>query len=182
MTKVCLENWKDVIGYEGLYQVSDFGKVKRLNYNYYTPFSGHKIIPSKIVKGANKNGYKQIALFKEGIRELVFIHRLVALCFIDNPENKPFINHKDSSRSNNKIDNLEWVTPKENSIHAHNSGKFIMPRGEKSGSTKLKTEDVNYIKTNPDKLTQKELATKFSISQGGVSKIKNNKNWKFHLI
>jgi hypothetical protein len=57
-----------------------------------------------------------------------------------------------------------------------------MPRGEKSGSTKLKTEDVNYIKTNPDKLTQKELATKFNISQGGVSKIKNNKNWKFHLI
>lgn len=174
------EIWVDVKGYKGLYQVSNYSEIKRLGYSYYSPFSGQIIVPQKIITGAYKDGYQQVALFKDGIRELVFIHRLVATAFIPNPDDKPFVNHKDSNRNNNKINNLEWVTAKENSIHAHESGTFIMPRGEESCNTRLTNEDVKYIKDNPDNLKQKELALKFGISQGGVSKIKANKNWKYH--
>lgn len=174
------EKWKDIKQYEGLYQISNLGKVKRLGFSYNSPFQGKVIIPYKILQGSLKDGYQQIALFKNGVRELVFIHRLVAIAFISNCEDKPFVNHKDSIRSNNKVDNLEWVTAKENSKHAHASGTFTMPRGENTASTNLKNEDVKYIKDNPDNLKQKEIALKFGISQGGVSKIQNNKNWKYH--
>lgn len=174
------EIWRSVKGYKSLYQVSNYGRIKRLNYERYDKFYGNVKIPEKIIKGATKDGYKQVALFKDGIRELVFIHRLVAITFIPNKENKLFVNHKDSIRSNNYVDNLEWVTAQENSIHAHKSGTFIMPRGEDSVNTNLSYEDVGYIKNNPDKITQKELAFMFKMSQGGISKIKNNKNWKFH--
>lgn len=98
------EVWKPVPDYEGLYEVSNYGRVKSL-------FRYKRIMTSSPNKG---NGYLYVQLFKNKKGKNFAIHRLVAMCFCDNPENKPFVNHKDETRTNNHADNLEWVTHKEN--------------------------------------------------------------------
>lgn len=102
------EIWKDIKGYEGLYQVSNFGRVKSLKYS----------TEGKILKGRHTGkGYLSVALFRNSVRKSTCIHRLVAQAFIPNPENKPEVNHIDENKLNNNVSNLEWVTPKENSNH-----------------------------------------------------------------
>ncbi|WNT43856.1 HNH homing endonuclease [Lactococcus phage PMBT68] len=93
------EIWKDIIGYEGLYQVSNLGRVK-----------------GKRMKGlyTDKDGYYHVNLYKNGKMTNTFVHRLVALNFIDNPENKAQVNHIDENKSNNAVSNLNWMTNKEN--------------------------------------------------------------------
>ena len=95
--------WKPIPGYEGLYEVSNDGQVRSL-------FRYKKILkPSPIT-----NGYLTVELWKGKKRKRIGIHRLVAMCFCDNPNNKPFVNHLDETRTNNRADNLEWVTHVEN--------------------------------------------------------------------
>ena len=100
------EIWKDITGYEGLYQVSTLGNVKILNYK--------KTGKSKIKKSYSKNGYLRLALYKDGKPKNFFVHRLVGEAFIPNPDGKPFINHRDETHCNNCVDNLEWCTAKYN--------------------------------------------------------------------
>ena len=97
------ETWKDIEGYEGLYQVSNLGKVKSLNYN--------KTSESKLLKlQKNSNGYTRVVLYKNRKPKVCLVHRLVAQAFIPNPNNLPQINHKDEDKANNSVDNLEWCT------------------------------------------------------------------------
>ena len=98
------EVWKDVVGYEGLYEVSNLGRVKSLRRNI--------IMKQKIVKG-----YNMLTLTKAGKQKGETVSRLVGRAFIPNPENKPQINHIDENKQNNHVDNLEWVTAKENANH-----------------------------------------------------------------
>ena len=101
------EIWKDVVGYEGLYKVSNFGNVLSLNYNG----TGK----SKLLKQFYHIGYRRVMLVKNGIKKKLLVHRLVAEAFIPNPNNYPCVNHKDENRGNNHVDNLEWCTYKYNS-------------------------------------------------------------------
>lgn len=171
------EIWKDVEKYEHLYAISTLGRLLRKSYTYLSPFSGEKVVSSSIITGAKKEGYFQALLCKLGLCKFFMVHRLVGDAFIPNPENKPFINHKNSIRNDNRVENLEWCTPKENSIHAHSTskGRFKMPSGEKSVNCKLKDSDIVYIRGNPDKLSQNALAVKFGVTQGLISKIMNFK-------
>lgn len=99
--------WKDIPGYEGLYQVSNTGRVRSLNYN--------RTGKSKVRKqNTDKRGYKRVNLCKDGKNKIYSIHRLVALAFIPNPNNYPIINHKDENPSNNAVWNLEWCTQEYN--------------------------------------------------------------------
>lgn len=102
------EIWKYIQGYEGLYQISNLGRVKSLNYNHTKK---EKILQYRI----NERGYKYISLCVNNIRKSFKIHRLVAEAFIPNPHNYPCINHKDEDKTNNCVDNLEWCTYKYNS-------------------------------------------------------------------
>lgn len=103
------EEWKDVVGYEGLYQVSNFGRVKSLE-KMRGAFMQKEIIKKQIYS----NGYLRCQLHKNGESRKIFIHRLVAEAFILNPDNKPQVDHIDRNRSNNSVENLRWCTAKEN--------------------------------------------------------------------
>lgn len=98
------EIWKDIRGYEGLYQVSDLGRVRR----------GNKLLHLN----TNTYGYKHITLCKNNVPKTVVVHKLVADAFIENPQSKPQINHKDGNKENNTVANLEWVTQGDNNRHA----------------------------------------------------------------
>ena len=107
------EMWKDIAGYEGKYQVSNLGNVKSLKTNRNLYYSKSK-------------KYLRVGLSKNGIRKGYSIHRLVAQAFLPNPKNKPCINHKDCNGHNNRVDNLQWCTYKENNSYKnHNLKKNI---------------------------------------------------------
>lgn len=108
------EIWKDIPGYEGYYQVSNIGRVKSLPRKVYCN-GGFHISKEKILKQQlRKDRYFNVHLLKEGVVKIYFVHRLVALAFISNPNNYPDINHKDENPSNNCVENLEWCTEKYN--------------------------------------------------------------------
>ena len=111
------EIWKDVKGYEGLYQVSNLGRVKRLRFiNRHLDFKQEKIL--KPYKDGG-DYYFVIGLHKNGKKKYKAIHRLVAEAFIPNPNNYPIVNHKDENKENNYVDNLEWCTHKYNSNYGN---------------------------------------------------------------
>lgn len=124
------EVWKDIKGYEGLYQVSTYGNIKRLDRYVNGRFGLRLIKERELGKYDSGNGYRKIHLVKEGIGKQFFIHRLVGIAFIPNPEMKPQINHKDFNRQNNHVDNLEWVTGKENTNHAKRAGRTVGTNGK----------------------------------------------------
>jgi len=116
------EVWKDIAGYEGLYAVSHCGQVKSLRRTCVMRNGIIRTVPEKILTGGiSTAGYKFALLYKNG-RKNVPIHRIVATEFLQNQENKPAVNHKDGIRVNNHVDNLEWVTYRENIQHAIETG------------------------------------------------------------
>lgn len=124
------EQWKDIKGYEGLYRVSNLGRVKGLN---RVDSIGRKVIGGIMRSSNDKDGYKLITLCKKAKRTTYKVHRLVAQAFIPNPNDLPQINHIDEDRTNNCIENLEWCTSQYNNNYgdrtknsvAHNNYKTI---------------------------------------------------------
>lgn len=111
------EVWKDIYGYEGLYQISNIGNVKSCDrYVFAGIGSNHKYqhIKEHLLKQKGGGKYIQVILSKNGKTKAFTIHRLVAQAFIPNPDNLPCINHKDENPKNNRVDNLEWCTYKYN--------------------------------------------------------------------
>lgn len=111
------EVWKDIQGYEGLYQVSNFGRVKSLGRFVINPLvpKGYSWHPESILKQYKLScGYLNVILCKNGKGTLLKVHRLVAIAFIPNPKNKPHIDHINTIKTDNNINNLRWVTAKEN--------------------------------------------------------------------
>lgn len=107
------EVWRDVKGYEGLYQVSNTGKV-----NSFIKCNAHQNVPRELKQRISRKGYVKCKLGGK----LVSVHRLVAEAFIENPYNKAQVNHKDGNKQNNHVDNLEWATNIENQLHANKIG------------------------------------------------------------
>lgn len=111
-----MEEWKPVEGYEWLYQVSSIGRVKSLKFN--------RTWEEKLLKGRIWNWYLRVCLYKDLLHKNITIHRLIALTFIKNPEKKSCVNHINWIKTDNRVENLEWVTNKENTKHAFDN--FLM--------------------------------------------------------
>lgn len=156
------EIWKPIKDYEGLYEVSDLGRVKSLYHDR------EKILAKRV----DTAGYVTVILYKGKNKKSFIVHRLVAEAFIPNPENKPFINHKDENKTNNIYSNLEWVTQSENISYSI---------GKQVDQFDL---DNNYIKTWN---TSKEAEKTLKISNGKVTAVcKNHRKtaggfiWRYH--
>lgn len=131
-----MEMWKDIEGYEGLYQISDNGSVKSLK------FGKEKILKPNLVVG-----YNHATLFNK-TKKHHLVHRIVAIAFIPNPENKRTVNHKNGIRSDNRIQNLEWATYSENHKHSYRELGRIIKRGKyhhRSMPIVQYTKSGNYI-------------------------------------
>ena len=116
------EIWKDIKGYEGLYQISNLGRVKSLIKFHNTKNNVGYFSKEHILKPGIRNEYFMVCLVKNHKKKSISIHRLVAENFIKNPHNKKQVNHIDGNKLNNKADNLEWCTNQENIIHSWVNG------------------------------------------------------------
>ena len=170
-----IEVWKDVVGYEGIYQVSNLGNVKSLSRiilrNGKYPF----LSKEKLLKiNVNKFGYSYISLENNGEQKYFLIHRLVGIAFILNNENKSDINHINGVKTDNIVNNLEWNTRKENIRHSVVNG--LTSIGEKHYCAKLTEKQVLEIRES--NLKQKDLAVFYKVNGSLISSIKTRKKWK----
>lgn len=109
-------SWKDVIGWENIYEVSDSGMIRRVDTGIVLSLKPHK------------NGYVYANLSFNGIKQHFRVHRLVAISFIPNPDKKEYVNHVNGIKHDNRVENLEWTTPSENDLHAYKNGLRVSPK------------------------------------------------------
>lgn len=133
--------WKDISGYEGLYQVSHAGEVRRLAVPITKAHNAGALCrtpPLHLLKWIPdcSKGYVRVRLFKQGVWRTFRIHRLVAGAFLENPTRKREVNHKDGNKLNNHVGNLEWVTSSENFKHALKNGFITLARGKRHGNAR----------------------------------------------
>lgn len=169
-----VEIWKDVVGYEGFYQVSNFGNIKRIGSfkgvnklyldNYYLK---HK---------DNGKGYFRVKLSVNGKIKMIMVHRIIAEAFVTRIKNKNVINHKDGNKKNNALLNLEWCTQSENCIHASKIGLLSNKKGENHPKSKLTNEDILTIRSL-DVNNFFLLAEKYNVSYSTIMRIISRKTW-----
>lgn len=153
------ENWKDVLGYEGLYMVSDAGRVMRVDARQ----------PRELLGESTHNGYRRVTL-SSGRTRHVRVHRLVIETFVRTLGPNEQVNHKDGNRENNSLSNLEIVTPRENILHKFRVLKYKNPR------RKLSDEQAQAIRSSSR--SQKDLAFEYGVSPGCISHIRTNRTYK----
>jgi hypothetical protein len=156
------EIWKDIVGYKGLYQISNLGRVRSLPRKWVNT---QKIL----IPQPNKQGYLLFGLNRCGKQKRVQAHRLVAIHFISNPNNLPEVNHIDFNKANNQTNNLEWTSSADNTEHALRYGKVF--------GVKLNYEIAAKIRERKGTSSQRELAIEFGVGPDQISRILNYKVW-----
>lgn len=143
------ELWKDINGYEGLYQISNKGKIRKLRFinNICNKEKIFELTPQII-----NSGYQKVMLYKNGEYKNALVHRLVAEAFVENPDNKKIVNHKDGDKTNNYADNLEWVTHGENMTHAYKNGLAYSAAKGRFGADSKKSIRVNMLDKTSEKV------------------------------
>ena len=173
------EIWKDVVGYEGLYQVSNKGNARSLDRVIFNKNGVPKITKGVNLKLKNRQGYLFIDTYINLKSKTSRIHRLIAKAFIPNPLNKEAVNHINGIKTDNRVENLEWCTAKENAIHSVRTG-LTKTIGEGAYSAKLKREDVLQIrKLSSDGMSAPKIAEKIGIIKPcQINSIIRGEAWK----
>jgi hypothetical protein len=174
--------WKDIVGFEGYYQVSCDGQVRGVDRFIR---DGRNKIAGKILKPRlDEKGYVNVDLSINNIHRRKRVHRLVAEAFIENPSCLPQVNHKDFNKQNNNVDNLEWLTNDANSLHFWSNDFSQSTRRsrqyERNGRAKLVWNDVNLIRKlyKEYSIKRKTLACIFDMSISQIKAIISNRQWK----
>lgn len=166
------EVWKDVKGFESLYQVSNIGNVKRL--------ISQRVFAERLIgRTIDRYGYVKRVLSKDGKNNHFTEHRLVAIAFIDNPDYKATVNHINGIKTDNRVENLEWNTNIENHQHAIDTG-LKDQKGIKHHKCKLTEEQVLEIREIGFSQTRMSLSKKYGVSRTNILGIIRGKFWK-HL-
>jgi len=162
-----MEIWKDVIDYEGIYEVSNLGRVKSL-------LSNGKILKNSCGAG----GYCRLGLYKNSKVTTKYVHHVVYYSFSGVAPIGKEINHIDGDKTNNKLSNLELVTPSENTLHAYRNN--LAKKGEKHYLAKLKQVDVINIKKyySSGEYSQTELAKMYNVTRQSIHAVVREKTWK----
>jgi hypothetical protein len=174
------EEWRDVVGYEGIYMVSSNGIVKSLDHDVKMKDSRCRIQIGRTLKlQVSKKGYRQVCLRKNGSGYNTGVHRLVAKAFVPNPENKDQVNHKNGIKLDNNFLNLEWASNRENIIHAYKNNLIKLNSGEKHHNSKITdAQELDaFIRFNNGE-TLKSISLEFGLSIAAISKRITNINNK----
>lgn len=175
------EVWKEIPGWNELYAISNKGRVKSLSRYKTIGARGLKLMPEIIRKQNLCKGYLAILLYKNNdYNEKWQVHRLVALMFKDNPENKLTVNHLDTDKLNNDASNLEWATHSEQQIHAVKNNLRAKTLGENSNLSMLTNLEVLEIRRLYDTkdVTRKKLAAIYGVNVNTIHCIVNRETWK----
>lgn len=166
-----MEIWKDIPGFEGHYKVSNLGNVLSFK-------KGKTKIKTTTLD--KKQGYVMVILHMNNKPKTIRVHRLVALAFLEQIEGKDFVNHKNGIRHDNRLENLEWCTKQENSIHAANKGAMFRGCGEDFHKSKLTDELVLEIRSlyQTGNYTQLDLAEKYGVHETSIFSIVHRKTWR----
>jgi hypothetical protein len=169
------EQWKNIEGYNGDYQVSDMGRIRTRN-NRWGVTDKYRILK----QNKQRDGYHLVRLYLNSQQSDCLVSRLVANAFIPNPKNKKEVNHKDGNKSNNSASNLNWSTRSENMKHAFEMGLLNVRRGEDNNKSKLSEENVIEIRNTYAMgcFTQTEIAIAYNVTCANISEIVNYKTWK----
>lgn len=175
------ETWRDIAGYEGMYQVSNLGRVRSLD---RTDKRGRKWSGKVLAPIKTKLGYLHIHLLSDGKPETAKIHRLVAESFIPNPDNLPEINHKDENKANNVVTNLEWCDRRYNTTYGKFTHEYISNRvsGENNGRSKIKKKEAEeirrlYVRGSRD-FNITKLAEAYGLCPSQIGNIVRGESWK----
>jgi len=163
------EIWKDITGFEGIYVVSNMGRVKRIM---------HRKNPTNTIMNTTLNGggYHRLSLTVNGKGNDRILSVLVATAFIPNPENKPQVNHL-KGKDDNRAESLEWNTAKENINHAWRTGLSKPKSGVLNGQSVLTEKEVLEIRAI-ENMSKREIATLYNVNEGAIGKIINRQRWK----
>lgn len=172
-----IEKWKDIIGYEGLFQVSNFGRIKSLAKEWTAGNHNSKQRHGDIILKTNKVlGYMHIGLSKNGVRKHHKVHRLVLQAFCGASELEA--NHINGKKDDNRLVNLEYCTPSENLKHAYSVGLKVGMKGEKNPANKLNNEIVKNIRENKYKLTVPEFAALYGVDRCTIDRVVGCRTWR----
>ena len=170
------EKWRRAVGFSANYYVSNMGRILTLT-GYGIKNNPMIMKPAQCMdKRRNRLGYFRTVMDRRNIR----VHRVVAEAWVDNPEGKPFVNHINGDRADNRAANLEWCTNSENVRHAYRTGLAHGVRGEKQHSAKLTEEQVRQFKKEwwgERRMTRKQYAKEFGVSEAAIKDIIRGRSW-----
>lgn len=171
-----MEEWKDIEGFEGYYQVSSLGRVRSLDRMVRSAVkSGYRTSRGIVMRqDVGRFGYCRVPLSMKRKTVAYLIHRLVATAFIPNPNNHPAVNHIDGNKLNNAVENLEWITHQGNIIHSIGLG--LTKIGDSHPRAILNSEQVAFIRSSKEK--GRRLAERFGVKEVTISAIRHNRIWK----
>lgn len=172
------EKWRHAVGFSDKYFVSNMGRI------FTTSAHGKKNNPT-IMKPARsfdkrRGAWEYLKTVLDG--KTIVVHRVVAKTWVDNPENKPFVNHKNGNKADNRAENLEWCTTSENILHAYRTGLEKKVLGQRHHAAKMTDEQVRRFKwewNNDRKMTRKEYAKHFGVSEATIKDIISGRSWSW---
>lgn len=168
--------WKPVPNYEGLYEVSNKGKIRSLDHEVVSSTGQRYMVKGRVLKPTNAGkGYLSVMLWKKGKSKRVYLHIIVATVFIPNPHNYPVVNHKNGDKTKCEASNLEWTTYSGNNQHAYDTG--LHGKGDKHYKAKLTSKDVKKIRKQGKYTTYQKIADKYGVSKATIRDVLENKTW-----